>query len=88
MIEILRGCQTKAHAAALREDFLGFYHLPLTQGVAGRAADMGFVLDRKGIVVPTIDLVIAATAMEHGCLLAHQDKHFAAIARHFPLHSA
>jgi len=43
-------------------------------------------LRSEGITIrKTNDCIIAATALEHGCALLHNDRDFVPIASHFPL---
>jgi predicted nucleic acid-binding protein len=37
---------------------------------------------RKGITVPTVDIIIAAAAKIYNCSLLHHDKYFRALAKH------
>lgn len=66
------------------------YYSELEKAVIGEktweeAANNAFVLGRKGITVPTSDLVIATTAIENEMPLMHEDKHYKIIANHLPL---
>ncbi|WP_233493198.1 MULTISPECIES: hypothetical protein [unclassified Meiothermus] len=50
------------------------------------AGKLAFTPARSGQRVPTVDLLIAAAALVHGCELWHfGDAHFATIAGHSPL---
>ena len=60
--------------------------LPMPQAVFLRAADIYRKLRKLGITIrKTNDCIIAATALEHDCILLHNDKDFLAITKHFPL---
>ncbi|MBI4668698.1 MAG: PIN domain-containing protein [Elusimicrobia bacterium] len=87
-LEVLRGCLTKKDFEVVKEDFLAHRWIELNAGVIDLAAEIGFNLDRKGHVVPSVDLLIAAAAIRTQCALAHQDRHFKTIAKHFPLRLA
>jgi tRNA(fMet)-specific endonuclease VapC len=50
--------------------------LPATSATAAYYATVFGQLRRKGRPIPTNDLWIAATAMEHGAVLLTHDKHF------------
>ena len=50
--------------------------LPVTQRTAGHYAQIHWVLRRKGRPIPTNDLWVAATALEHGFSVFTFDKHF------------
>ena len=57
--------------------------LPITTPVWEKAYELGFTPRKKGVTLPTTDLIIAALAIEHGSLLLHQDEHFERIASNF-----
>jgi predicted nucleic acid-binding protein len=46
---------------------------------------LGYDLRRAGLTIPTVDIMIAALALEYDCLLLHADRHFEQIAKHSPL---
>jgi predicted nucleic acid-binding protein len=52
--------------------------------VISLASQWGYILDRKGKIVSTTDLFIAAVAFKKATLL-HSDKHFEVIAQEFGL---
>jgi len=49
-----------------------------------QAYELGFSLRRKGLTIPTVDLIIAALAIENKSLLLHYDEHYEMIVPHFP----
>ncbi|MCX7796245.1 MAG: hypothetical protein N2380_06980 [bacterium] len=51
------------------------------------AYNTGYELRRKGITVPTIDIIIASIAESYDCLLLHHDKHLKIIADYLGLTS-
>jgi len=57
--------------------------LPITSNVWEKAYELGFTLRRKGVTIPTTDLIIAGLAIEHKSLLLHQDEHYEKISSHF-----
>ncbi len=60
--------------------------LPLTETTFVAAADIYRTLRRKGVTIrKTNDCIIAASAIENGCALLHNDRDFDAIATHLPL---
>lgn len=50
--------------------------LTIDEGTAGFYAHVYFHLKRKGKPIPTNDLWIAATALQHGFMLFSYDRHF------------
>lgn len=59
--------------------------LPADGDVWDVAYGAGFDLRRKGVTVPTVDLIIAAVAKVNGCALLHHDGHFRLIAKQMGL---
>lgn len=85
LVEILRGARAEEEFAALQEALGSIPLLPLTQEVCERAARWGFQLDRRGKVVSTTDLLIAAAAYPD-TLVLHRDRDFETIADAVALH--
>lgn len=84
IVEVLRGAKDEKGFQMLRESLLSLPQLPIDNVVIERAAEWGFILDRKGKVVSTTDLVIASAAYKKARLL-HLDKDFEKIASVFNL---
>lgn len=64
----------------LCEDFSAFHRLPTSEAEYGAAVTLGRAMRARGVAIPATDLVIAATAINHGALLLHADRHFERIA--------
>jgi hypothetical protein len=79
IVELLRGARTEKDYHSLRESLSALPQLPINDDVIERAAEWGFLLDRRGSVVPTTDLLIAASAYKKACVL-HTDTDFEVIA--------
>jgi tRNA(fMet)-specific endonuclease VapC len=82
--EILRGMKVRS-AKVQRKAFEGFCNanmiLPLTQSIIDRAAEVYADLHRQGKLIGDADILIAATALEHGFVLAtNNTKHFENVA--------
>lgn len=74
----LEGRRAAAHEARLQW-FLaqdGIATVPVDGPVARRYAEIHHELRRRGRPIPTNDLWIAATALEHGLVLYTRDAHF------------
>ena len=51
--------------------------LPVTANIAGRFAHIRSLLRREGNLIPDLDLLIAATALEHDVILVTRNvRHF------------
>jgi hypothetical protein len=81
ILELLQGCKTRKEFDALKSrlDVLPFYSM------GGRtwsiAYEAGFSLRRKGITIPTVDILICSLARENGLMLLHHDNHLKVISR-------
>ena len=80
-VEVLRGATNPENYDALRRDFSALRWLESTRAAAEHGGRIGFDLRRRGEIVPATDLLIAATAIEHGCELWHLGAHFERIAK-------
>jgi predicted nucleic acid-binding protein len=56
-----------------------------TLSVWEQAYELGFSLRRKGLTIPTVDLIIAALAIENKSLLLHHDEHYEMIVAQYPI---
>ena len=85
ILELLLGCRSVEERNALRTKLESLDVLPITQGVWEQAYELGFSLRRKGVTIPTTDLIIAALAIENKSLLLHHDEHYEMIVPHIPI---
>jgi len=79
IVEILRGARNEKEFQILRDTLVSLPQIPLDDTVIERASRWGFLLDRKGKVVSTTDLLIASAAYKKACLL-HSDTDFEVIS--------
>ena len=86
-VEVLTGTKTEEDYETVRHDFLAFHWLEATPATFEAASRLGFQLQRRGLTIPAIDLIIASTAIEHRSELWHRDAHFDQIAAHSSLRS-
>jgi predicted nucleic acid-binding protein len=80
VMELLRGAKSQKHYDALQKDLAALHSLDISKKVWERAAKLAFALRNKGVNVPLTDTVIAAIAVEYGCLLLHDDRHYEMIS--------
>jgi predicted nucleic acid-binding protein len=83
ILELLQGCRSVGERDALKLNLESLDILPITQPVWEQAYELGFSLRRKGLTIPTVDLIIAALAMENETPLLHHNEHFEMIVPHF-----
>jgi predicted nucleic acid-binding protein len=72
-LELLRGARDRAAYVRIQQTLAPLAQLPLDDATIGDAAELGFSLRREGVVVPTTDLLIAASAIRAGAILVHLD---------------
>jgi tRNA(fMet)-specific endonuclease VapC len=83
MGELLAGFASGSHAARNRRELSEFLHTPRVRQLAVDADTAEYYavlftgLRKKGRPIPTNDLWIAASAMQHGYAVFSFDKHFA-----------
>ncbi|MBI3950563.1 MAG: PIN domain nuclease [Acidobacteria bacterium] len=84
-LELLAGSKTEKEFEELKQDLEAVLHFPIIQEFWIKAARLYFALRRKGITVPTIDVLIATIAIENGAGVVHADQHFDMLSQHTEL---
>jgi predicted nucleic acid-binding protein len=84
MLELLQGCRSIEERDALKIKLESLDIMPFTLSVWERAYELGFSLRRRGLTIPTTNLIIAALAIENQNLLLHHDEHYEMITSHYP----
>lgn len=79
IVEILRGAKNEKDFQVLSDSLTSLPQISIDNAVIERAAKWGFILDRKGKVVSTTDLLIASAAYKQASIL-HLDSDFETIA--------
>ena len=82
VLELLQGCRDKKEYEAMKSRMEALEVLTMNEAVWETAYRVGYDLKRKGITVPTLDILISSLAKAYGCLILHHDKHFRIIAKH------
>ena len=85
LTELLRGARSEKEYQELEEylSTLTYFETPeILWKKAGREASL---LLRKGVQVPTTDLMIATVAIEYKLTLLHRDKHYDLLQKHTSL---
>ena len=85
ILELLQGCKTEAEFASLKTQLHSLDICPEQESSWEQAYRFAFSLRRKGVTVPTIDILIALLAIENNYLLLHHDRHFRLLAQHSDL---
>jgi predicted nucleic acid-binding protein len=76
MIEVCRGLREPVRLQRFRERFSVMIYLPASNATWERATQLGWSLDRRGIVLPSPDLFIAACALQTQAAVLTRDAHF------------
>lgn len=79
IVEILRGSKNEKDFQSLNDSLTSLPQIPIDDTVIERASKWGFILDRKGKIVSTTDLLIAAATYKKARLL-HVDSDFEMIS--------
>lgn len=81
ILELLQGCRDKKEYESLKSrlDILLLYKLTDISWFI--AYETGFLLKRKGLTIPTIDIIIASIAKENALAILHHDNHLKLICR-------
>jgi len=85
MVEVLSGISRRVDFEEVNSDFNGFHIYPLDNKIFAMASSIGASLRRKGITIPSTDLIIAASAIDNNSTLYHIDNHFTLMAEHTKL---
>ena len=85
ILELLQGCRSVGERDALKIKLESLDILSITFPVWEQAYELGFSLRRKGLTIPTVDLIITALAIENKSLLLHHDEHYEMIVPYFPI---
>ncbi len=75
IVEILRGARNEKDYQSLNDSLRSLPQIPIDDSVVERASRWGFLLDRKGKIVSTTDLLIASAAYKKARLI-HVDSDF------------
>ena len=75
-LEVIAGAKSPKEFDRFREDFAAIPCLSATAESWQQAEEMSFALGRRGLPVPSTDLLIAAVAISHGVPLWHADRDF------------
>jgi len=80
-LELFSGCRSREEFAKLKTALEAQHRLEFEQPVWALGYETAFSLRRKGITVPTVDILIASLALHHQVVLAHHDSHFELIKK-------
>jgi predicted nucleic acid-binding protein len=76
MLEVCRGLRDPAVLQRFRERFAVMIYLATGNSIWERATQLAWSLDRRGLVLPAPDLLIAACALQADAAVLTADAHF------------
>ena len=84
-LELLGGVKDRGEFSRLKGYLDSIFEIAADYGLWEQASEVAFLLRRKGITVPSTDILIASAALYSGMSLFHVDMHFGLIAKHTDL---
>ena len=85
LLELLQGCKAEKEFDVLKNRLESFASLSLENLDWDKLYLLAFSLRKKGLTLPTVDILIAFLCIEKAYSLLHHDRHFRKIAQHTPL---
>ncbi len=79
LLELWNGAQGRTEKSALEELEAEVRLFPVNEAVWAAARRLARRCREHGVTVPSVDIVIAACAVQHGLELEHHDSHFGKI---------
>jgi predicted nucleic acid-binding protein len=83
--EVLQGIRSEKSYQLVRERLLKFPYIPDNPETWLLAAELYRQLRLKGITLPSVDVTIAALAIQNDLVLFSRDSHFETVAKHTAL---
>ena len=76
LTELLQGAKVKNEFNSILESIVALPFLETTMETWIKAGEISFSFRRKGITIPTTDLIISSLALEYDCSILTLDPHF------------
>lgn len=76
ILELLQGCKSDKEFEKLKSFLEILPSRDFDSNTWMMAYEIGFVLRRRGLTLPTVDIMLAALAKSHAFTLLHHDRHF------------
>lgn len=74
--ELFQGIKDPKEKVMIQSDFEAFPYLEMKRPTWERAANLSLSLRKRGIILPSSDLILASLAIENGCMIFTKDTHF------------
>jgi predicted nucleic acid-binding protein len=81
ILELLQGCKNKKEYDTLKSRLEVLPLYTLTENTWFLAYETGFLLRRKGLTVPIVDILISSIAKENSLTILHHDNHLKILSR-------
>lgn len=81
ILELSYGVKNQKEFRELKEEMKSLIYLETSEKIWDKASSTAFHARKKGITVPSTDILISALASENDCTLVHSDKHFNILSR-------
>ena len=78
-LEVLRGVTDPGVKAYMADYFSLLREVPLSAALIQEATELAWINDRKGVVLPVTDVIIAACVLSIGATLVTRDRHFSRV---------
>ena len=75
-LELLGGTKTKEEFDRLKNRLDALYEISTDAKLWSSAGQLSFDLQRKGLAIPSTDILIASAAIQSNAILLHADSHF------------
>lgn len=85
LLELLQGTKDEAGLESLRKKLKVLPSLPTPEEIWVSSAKLSLSLRAKGVQASTPDILIAALAIEHDCVLIHCDRDYEYMKKHTSL---
>jgi len=82
ILELLQGTKTKKEYEEIFSDLSALHYFKENREIWKKASLLGFELRRKGITIPSTDLLIASISLYYNLNILHADNHFEIIKLH------
>jgi len=85
VLELLQGCRTQEEFDTLKTRLESLENCSMENLTWEKVYSFAFSLKRKGLTIPTLDILLAFVAIEKEYILLHHDHHFRVIAENSEL---
>ena len=81
IMELLQGCKSKKEYETLKSSLDALQLYSMSDTTWNLAYETGYAVRRKGITVPTVDILLSSLAKENRLTILHHDNHLKILTR-------